>query len=75
LENKIRILKYKFKKRKVMFWFLFVVVLLFIGFIYNALEYLQEMFEELSNPSTKSKGIGKLLSVIIVFVGLLIIFL
>jgi hypothetical protein len=72
-----------------MFWFLFVVVLLFIGFIYNALEYLQEMFEELSNPSTKSKGIGKLLSVIscfislnsisqsykIVFVGLLIIFL
>jgi hypothetical protein len=34
-----------------MFWFLFVVVLLFIGFIYNALEYLQEMFEELSNPS------------------------
>ena len=58
-----------------MFWFLFVVVLLFIGFIYNALEYLQKMFEELSNPSTKSKGIGKLLSVIIVFVGLLIIFL
>jgi small-conductance mechanosensitive channel len=57
-----------------MFWFLFVIVLLFIGFIYNALEYLQEMFEELSNPSTKSKGIGKLLSVIIVFVGLLIIF-
>jgi small-conductance mechanosensitive channel len=58
-----------------MFWFLFVVVLLFIGFIYNALEYLQKMFEELSDPSTKSKGIGKLLSVIIVFVGLLIIFL
>jgi hypothetical protein len=28
-----------------MFWFLFVVVLLFIGFIYNALEYLQKMFE------------------------------
>jgi small-conductance mechanosensitive channel len=58
-----------------MFWFLFVVVLLFIGFIYNALEYLQEMFEELSDPSTKSKGIGKLVSVVIVFVGLLIIFL
>jgi small-conductance mechanosensitive channel len=58
-----------------MFWFLFVVVLLFIGFIYNALEYLQKMFEELSDPSTKSKGIGKLVSVIIVFVGLLIIFL
>jgi small-conductance mechanosensitive channel len=58
-----------------MFWFLFVVVLLFIGFIYNALEYLQGMFEELSDPSTKSKGIGKLVSVVIVFVGLLIIFL
>ena len=33
-----------------MYWFLLVVVLLFIGFIYNVLEYVKEMIEELNDP-------------------------
>jgi lysylphosphatidylglycerol synthetase-like protein (DUF2156 family) len=57
-----------------MFWFLFVVVLLFIGFIYNALEYIKEMVEELNDSSTRQKGIGRLIAVAIVLIGLLIIF-
>ena len=57
-----------------MFWFLFVVVLLFIGFIYNALEYIKEMVEELIDSSTRQKGIGRLIAVAIVLIGLLIIF-
>ena len=56
-----------------MFWFLFVMVLLFIGFIYNALEYIKEMVEEL-NDSSRQKGIGRLIAVAIVLIGLLIIF-
>ena len=57
-----------------MFWFLFVVLLLFIGFIYNALEYIKEMVEELNDSSTRQKGIGRLIAVAIVLIGLLIIF-
>ena len=53
-----------------MFWFLFVMVLLFIGFIYNALEYIKEMVEELNDSSTRQKGIGRLIAVAIVLIGL-----
>jgi hypothetical protein len=57
-----------------MFWFLLVVVLLFIGFLYNALEYLQKMFEELREPDTRHIGVGRLLSLIVIFIALAIIF-
>ena len=57
-----------------MFWFLFVIVLFFIGFLYNALEYLQKMFEELREPDTRHIGVGKLVSVIVIFIALAIIF-
>jgi|Laugrespbdmm15sd_2_1035082.scaffolds.fasta_scaffold548087_1 hypothetical protein len=57
-----------------MFWFLFVIVLFFIGFLYNALEYLQKMFEELREPDTRHIGVGRLVSVIVIFIALAIIF-
>jgi len=57
-----------------MYWFLLVVVLLFIGFIYNVLEYVKEMIEELNDPVNRLKGISRLVSVVIVLIALLIVF-
>jgi hypothetical protein len=57
-----------------MYWFLLVVVLLFIGFIYNAFEYVKEMIEELNDPVNRPKGISRLVFVIIVLIALLIVF-
>ena len=57
-----------------MYWFLLVVVLLFIGFIYNTFEYVKEMIEELNDPVNRPKGISRLVFVIIVLIALLIVF-
>jgi len=57
-----------------MYWFLLVVVLLFIGFIYNVLDYVKEMIEELNDPVNRLKGISRLVSVMIILIALLIVF-
>jgi len=57
-----------------MYWFLLVVVLLFIGFIYNVLDYVKEMIEELNDPVNRLKGISRLVSVMIILITLLIVF-
>jgi uncharacterized membrane protein len=48
-----------------MFWFLVLVIFLFIGLIFGIIEYLQKLFEDLYDPSTRPTGIFKLLSVTI----------